>query len=225
MSLAWTGTLAQIPGLGNGAAVPMLPDPPMVEHLLLESPATPAAAFGIAGAAVFLMLNRAGRARQGAAAAGALVVLAAGLIALGASVTTARETLIDRTGRLIGAVSRGSASGAGQFLAEDVRATALRSFEAPDKQAILNHVETDLGPGGRFAVKNAAVLASAAVVDGANAARTQVRMRVTVEALGAPSLSWWRLNWRKDPDGQWRVIAIDVLEMDGMRGPMLDGLQ
>jgi hypothetical protein len=213
-------TLAQPGRAVQRPPVPALPDPPALERYLLEDPFYPVLLLIVAGVVLFFWLNQAGRGRQALLAAAACLAGAGAMFTLATLVTTTRETLLARTESLVGAVGRADTAAISAMLGPDVRATVLSAPQEWNKEAILRQVESNLGPGGRWAVKEAEVVAAAAAVDGPNTGRTQVRVRVTLEALGLPSLSWWRLHWRRDSDGAWRVTGIDVLEVDGVREPV-----
>jgi hypothetical protein len=40
-----------------------------------------------------------------------------------------------------------------------------------------------------------------------------VRVRVVPERYEVPNASWWRVEWRRSPDGRWRVTEIQPLEI------------
>ena len=67
---------------------------------------------------------------------------------------------------------------------------------------------------GAFKIGNYRVLETQAAVTGPNAAVTQTYVRVTPEQTGGPTFSWWRLDWRRDPDGRWRVTHIEPINAD-----------
>src|SRR5690606_37750541 len=72
--IAASGTVAFF----GGPPPAPLPDGPFWERWLLEEPLWTAVALAVGGVVVFMILNRAGQARQGLIAAGAGLVLAAG---------------------------------------------------------------------------------------------------------------------------------------------------
>ena len=70
----------------------------------------------------------------------------------------------------------------------------------------------------RGALDSARIVALQAAVDAPTRARTQLQVRAA--AGGAPSLSWWLVNWTRDASGAWRATRIDCLLMNGQRpGP------
>jgi hypothetical protein len=54
--------------------------------------------------------------------------------------------------------------------------------------------------GGVYKISEWAVLETQSMTDAPGAGVTQSRIRVTLEA-GFPNISWWKIDWRKGPDG------------------------
>jgi hypothetical protein len=77
-----------------------------------------------------------------------------------------------------------------------------------DKDTILR--ETSKYLDSSYRVSEYRIQAIQAVIDGPNVARTQARVRIVPEAMDAPIVTWWRMDWRQD-GGQWRVTGIEPL--------------
>ena len=56
-----------------------------------------------------------------------------------------------------------------------------------------------------------------AVLDGPRVGRTQVRTSVVSAELGVPIGSWWRVDWRHDEPGGWRVVGVTPIWVQGLR--------
>lgn len=175
----------------DAPAVSPLPGPPLLDRLLYEMPWPSAIALVVVGIIVFTALNRSGRARLGGGILVGTIVLASGNVLLATFVTTPRETVTARSRELVHAVATVNSSAIlaivhpdGQ-LKEPVRGTRL------DREQILHRVREAIPPLG---INSARVVESQAAIDGANVARTQVR--VAVDSGTVPPYSWWRLHWR-----------------------------
>ena len=201
------------------APPPELPRPPLWESLLLESPAVLVAALMGLGVVVLLVLRRAGRPRGGTLAAGVLVLLGVAAAVLALFVETDREAVTAATRGLVRATAAVDRPGMDRLLAQDARllggldVDGLRSPGAGlTKPAILDRVADVLGR--RYPLESATVVECQAEVAGSNTARTQAHVRVRLAGWGVPHNSWWRLEWRRDPDG-WRAVTIFPVSLDG----------
>jgi hypothetical protein len=58
---------------------------------------------------------------------------------------------------------------------------------------------------------------------GPRVARTQILVEVDPEATRFPTLSWWRVDWRRDgPEGEageWTAYEIEPLALPGVDQP------
>lgn len=199
------------------ASVPALPAPPLLERLLFENPWPAIGALLAAALVAAWLLNKQSRAREGLLAAGGLAVLALAVYIASAVVTTQREVLAARTRELINLTAAADTTGLEPLMARDVTFRAFLTQQSYQRDAILDLVRRY--PGQMYPVKSHRIDRVQATIDGPNAARTQTH--VTTESPEAtlynlPTGSWWRLNWRKDPDGQWRLTGIELLQVDGV---------
>lgn len=201
-----------------GGNVPALPGAPAVQVLLFESPTPAIIALVVAGLAAFFALRARGQAGRGALVGGGLAFVAAGLVAMASLVVTPREAMSTRTRELVRAVATVDVAKLRELLAPDARMIndrfpLVRDIDASSRDEILTRVEENLGRNQQ--VQDWSILKMQAKRDGPNAGRTQTQVRVDV---GGPNFSWWRIDWRLDEDGQWRVIGIEPLFISGMGG-------
>jgi len=189
-----------------------LPDPPLVPHLVFESPLWPALVLAILGVLGLFGLGTRGRAIAGLWVLVVGVALAGGLLAAGALVETERERLIDATRRTIAATAEARTDELRGLLHEEARVSLPDRVPAssPSGRAeVLAAVERELG--GRYRVESWSIKGVQASVDGPRLARTQVG--VTARATGTgPVLSWWLLDWRKVGD-RWVVVGLELVSM------------
>lgn len=209
-------TLAQGFDLSDLQAPPLqVPEPPLLPHLLLESPTVPALALAAIGVALGLIVaNRRSR-PLGLAILAASGLLAAGLLVLADRVTTDREHLALATRRLVRAVERGDTDALAGLL--HPRAI-VRTGVGPafNRDATLAFVATRLATYG---IASAPITQLAAALDSRTVARTQVGVRVE-STDGPPTPTWWLITWnRLDPAppgsnptsaDQPRWLAIDI---------------
>jgi hypothetical protein len=166
------------------------------------------------------VLNARGRVRQGLAASGLLGLLAAGVVALAATVRTDREEVAGATADLVAAAARIDGPALEALLAADVRLLSpfhVSEFRVPaaglDKAGILARVAETLGR--QFPIRQHRILETQAEVVGPGMGRAQVHVSVVVEGWNIPSTSWWRLDWRREAPGVWRAYTITPLAIDG----------
>ncbi|MBX3385664.1 MAG: hypothetical protein KF768_03755 [Phycisphaeraceae bacterium] len=223
-------TLGQFSLAGaDPSTVPQLPRPPLWEVWLFESAWTPAIGLLAAGVVAFWLLNRAGKARQGALAGAGCVAAAGALLLTAMLVETPREQMVERTRALIrvtadqlgATIARGEDPPLADLLAEDVVLMMGGQDWLIGSDQVMAQVETVPKWGVR--VERAAVVRSSAQSRDRNSGFTQVWVRA--EGNFALARSWWRIGWRResdpgDPSGyRWRATTIDCLQLDGMVNP------
>lgn len=201
------------------AAVPPLPSPPFFSRYLFEEPLLPAIVLLIASVIVFFIFNSKGAVKRAIGFSSLGAVLAMGVFLLAEFIQTDREKIIDATTPLVSATAAADTARLSPMLHEQVRLTNdlnLAADELPhgedwDKARLLNQVSSYLGQ--RWRIKEAAILEVHGVIDRPGRGRTQVRIRTTPELMEIPLTSWWRIDWQEDPDGRWRVIGIQPLDL------------
>lgn len=199
-----------------GGRVAPLPAAPALEVALFESPLAVVFALVVLSLAAFFVL----RSRGGAAFVGAGVglALAAGVFVVSVIVTTPRERMSSGTRELVRAAVEVDAGALRELLAPDARLVSgkFRSVAGMDsvgREQIISGVEDVVGQ--RYGVEKWAVLKVQATRDGPNVGRTQVQVRVEA---GGMSFSWWKIDWRLEDDGVWRVVGIEPLFISGVGG-------
>lgn len=195
------------------AAVPPLPDPPLVQRFAMESPLLPAIGLIIIGILVGVLLARRAQAKAGGLVA-LLCALAAGcLLATGALVTTDREVVLDRSRAFIEAVAEGDADAAEALMSDSLR-VEFAGEAAPrlDKETMLGVIRSF---NTRLSLSSYSVPTTQASIDGGGFARSQIQVRVTPEMTELPTTSWWRLDWRQDAGGRWRINGLECLLFNG----------
>jgi hypothetical protein len=198
---------------------PPLPDPPLFEHHLLESPWVIMLLCTIAAGVCWSVSQRLRYPRPLRVAAAVLLMLGFAVVAAAFLVTTDRERVGTRTRELVAAVARADLAAVRAIFRDDAR---LYFFEQPEGlplQGILDRLERDFIPGGSYHVTEHSVLDVQVVLDNANRARVQVRVRVTPVATSTPYTSWWRLDYARGVDGEWRVTGIQPLVLPGIHNP------
>jgi hypothetical protein len=207
-------------------APPPLPPGPLWERLILENPWPTAGVLAVLAVAALVLLSRVegGRRVVGVpvpTAVAALLVLAGCIVlAVGMAVTTDREELRAGTQRLVDATAARDLETLDRLLASEARLhLPLRSQGLPGpvvpREQIMTLVEEVLGR--RYPLKEHRTMEVQAALDGPRIARTQVRVRVVPEAWQIPHTSWWRVDWRREEHGGWRVIGIEPLDIPGAR--------
>ena len=197
-------------------SVPSLHAGPFYEVWTLESPWPLCVLLVIAALTAAWFLNQRGKQRRALLVGGGLLLAAGALVLLAHLVTTTREALRTRTRELVGAVARGETAQLNQLLASD--ATVLTSGQPwiEGRQAILEGVQRTTG--GPYKVRRSVVLEEQQQIDQKHYAQTQVWVRI--EGDGFFGRSWWRLAWRHEDPAKsiddWKVVSIDLLDIDGM---------
>lgn len=211
--------LAQIGGKG-GADVARLADPPAGAYYLLENPWPVAIALVVAAAIGAMLFRQRGGTGRGVRLVVAGIAGAAVVLILGYAVTTERETLRDRTRRLVDAAARGSSAELGPMLMERTRVGAFAPVfgGVRGREEVVAAVRAYIEQFGPLESWEKGFVQ--AVVDGPNIARTQVRVwakpRKDAQIYGAATGMWFRVEWRRVGDGPWRASTIDVMQIDGV---------
>lgn len=208
----FTTTLAQL-GAYFGQDVPPLPEPSLIQKTLFEQPTLPAIALAFLAVIAVIAFRGAGRPKAGLIALCVGFLLAIGLMASGRLVHTEREALLDAQDALVASVARADIGVLGSHLEPDARLRGLPSIgTAGTREGILSLVASTTG--GAYRVRDFGIVKRQGVVDGPNTARTQAYIRVEPEAIGTPTFVWFRLVWRRTPDG-WRALEIEPLFISG----------
>ena len=209
-----TRTLAQLDRLF--ADIPPLPEPPLLERLLFESPFLLAAGLFVAGLVAVFSFRNAGKGRAGVIALGVCVLLCVGVFLSATLVTTDRETLLEKQDALVSSVATADTDALDRLLSPDARMPSVNLSLLSGglkRQQILTTIAATTG--GAYPVEDYAILERQAVIDGANSARTQIHVRVESSA-GGPTLTWFRIGWRLDHDRGWEAVEIEPIFISGV---------
>lgn len=213
LASAATGLPASI-----GGNVPPLPKPPALESLLLESPTLLIVALAAVALAAFFGFRAQGQSSRGSLIAGIALVLAGALFLLSRMVTTPREKMATQTRELVRAAAEVDIPALNELMVPDARLITGRfrviaGMDGASREQIIAGVEERIG--GRYRVDEWAVLKLQATQDGPAVGRTQTQVRVNAGGL---NFSWWKIDWRLQEDGQWRVVGIEPLFISGVGG-------
>ncbi len=187
-----------------------LPQPGLLERLTIESPGTLVASLVVIGLAGLLILNARARLRAGLVVLVVTGLLAGGIALIAGLIQTPREALMSRTRELVTALAQLDRPALHTMLSPDaeVEVRGVSTFKGRD--TILGAAERYVGEGS---ITSHAIPEVQGVIDGANAARTQVRVR---HSGSVPPASWWRITWyRVSQDEPWTAVKIEPLWIAG----------
>jgi hypothetical protein len=208
--------LGQLPG---SHPPPALPSAPFVERMLFEEPVGLVSGLVLLAVVLWVVFNRRGKARQGAALATGAMVLVGGVWLLAHSVKTEREQMAEATVALVDATARVDTAAMARILASDAHLNTGYSIpdvsavrDGLDREGIIAAAERALE---RHPIKDHSVKEVQAESLGPGSGRTQVRVLATLEAFGFPHTSWWRIRWRREGE-VWRAVAIEPLDIPGL---------
>ena len=193
------------------AGLASLPAPPLPARILFESQV--AAPLGAAAVGLVLV---AALARQGKTTAAriALAVAAVGIVALALSnwtVTTPREQLEARTLALVDAVAINDAATVEDMLSKRlVLRVNSNEAEIRDPRAL---VLAEMG-NVQQAIESHNAKAVASITDTAISGRVRFSVRASIKG-GGINFTVWLTEWRKDPDGVWRLYGLDWKKLNG----------
>ncbi|MCE7973317.1 MAG: hypothetical protein DYG92_03180 [Leptolyngbya sp. PLA1] len=193
---------------------PPLPPSPLMERLTLESPAPLIACLGVVALAFWLASREPAR-RKGRVVAGILLLVALGVGVLSSLVETTPERLGRHSREVVAAVAAGDADALARRLDPEVVLLTFEREGAEPLEAILRRVATEFAKGGRLELKDYGVLEVQAVGETPRRGRVQIKVRATL-ASGVPGVSWWRLDYHRGDDGEWRVSGIQPLAISGV---------
>lgn len=198
----------------NFPSPPPLPQPPILEHLALESSGWPAAVIALLGLSCFLVLNARGRSGTAVKVAGGAILLAAVVWGAGRYIETPREKLVAQTARLVNAVAAANITAADALLAQDAKLEGGRTGFSTDRAGILRRVSGTLG--GLSKLHSWAILSSQPYVPDKGPAQSMILVRVETQTERLVNFSWWLVDWKLSATGQWMATRIEPLAIQGM---------
>ncbi|NUQ54155.1 MAG: nuclear transport factor 2 family protein [Phycisphaerales bacterium] len=192
----------------------------LFERFLFENPWPLIGALILAGAIGFTLMNRKGRITPALASIAAALVLSVGVWFAARIVTTDRERVRGLSIALVDATARADEPTLAPMLADDLtlylKVGTITSDTSLDRAATLAQVRRSLG--GLYKLKDWSITGNDITTSGTQAS-SRLNVSVTTEIYAIPHRSTWRVDWRREPDGGWRVFAIELLEMPGMSTP------
>lgn len=209
-------------GMQGGFAQVDVPSPPplprasALERWTLEEPLLLMAVCVALGVAAYVVLNGRGNFRAGISAAGVCVVLAAGVFGLSRMVETPRERMKLESKELVRAVAEADMATLDRVLTDDAELIFFLAPQGWGKERIKEGVQGYFGESGSYAVAEWTILEIESTVDGPDVGRVQLKARVYGRSFNFPSFSWWRLDFRREPDGRWRVRGIQPISIAGV---------
>lgn len=183
-----------------------------VSKWVLEQPLPLSAILLLAGVALWYMLRGQGKEKDALRVGALMVVLAALVFAAGTFIETEPEKLKARARELVAAVAKADSTRVGPMLADN----AVAQPWGLSRSVTLSKMESHLGRS--ITIKEHKIHTLRAAVDGAATGRTQLRVHVVADGAlyAGPIGSWWMLRWRKDPGGEWKVVEIEMQQLDGV---------
>ncbi|VAX41674.1 hypothetical protein MNBD_PLANCTO03-701 [hydrothermal vent metagenome] len=207
--------LAQLDILTPPPSLPSLPDPPMLSHALFENPIPLVILVVALGLAAYTIAARLDRRRIGLAAIGVAAVLGVGLVALSRAIETDRERVQAQTRALVAAVAEADGGALDRMLSPDARLYARSTSSGWDKGAIIDWIETTLGPGGVYEVEAHHVREVQAEI-GPSGRIARTRARVTVTPVESSPLGFvCMMTWQETEADEWRLLDIEPLWLQG----------
>lgn len=198
----------------NFPSPPPLPEPPLLEHLALEASGWPASLIALLGLTAFLVLNARGKLPD-AIKIGVGSLLLAGLVwGIGRYVETPRERIADQGIKLVDAVAAADTAAVRKMLDESIKFEGLRFLTGKGREEILSSVSATFQ--GVSKLHSWAVLSNQAYVPAAGPAQTMLLVRVETESERVVNFSWWLLDWKQTPSGEWLVARIEPLAIQGL---------
>lgn len=179
---------------------------------VFEQPLVLALALLVAGIVGATLLRRRDQAKQGIIVGGALFALAIGAFALGTLVVTDRERVEIGSRAFVLAAVEGDLVELDRLILEEAGLAASGKTVADDGRERIQSLSKRQSDAGM--IESWRLSRLQATIDGSNVATTQFRVRATPRG-GMPTLSWWRLHWRRDAQGVWRIGTIDCLAING----------
>jgi hypothetical protein len=197
----------------DAAPPPPLPHAPAMAHYVLESPwllSIAMIALAVIGAT---LLSTRGRPRSSRIAAVAGVTAAVVMISLAGVIETPREVMARRAQQLISSTAAGDAGAVEAMLTPDAVLYLPPSPVRHDHRAIVERVRTHFSSGGVWAVSSCRVVAIQACEDAPGRGRVQVKVAATPAGMGGTFPSWWRIDFERGSDEEWRVSGISLLSL------------
>lgn len=184
------------------------PQPPLIEHVLLESPWTLAMTLAAVAIGVFVVGGRSGRRKLQKWAALPLAIGVIGFV-VAAVVNTDRELMQQRTRALVDAA-----------VADPIDLDAMRDLLDESVRLFVLDRERILAMAQRaraiYRIDSATITTLLARRDTPTAGQTllTVLARVSSKYGDYPAKTRWLLHWRKDPAAGWIIDRLELISVN-----------
>jgi hypothetical protein len=179
---------------------------------ILEQPLVGALTLAAIGIGTLALLKRRDQQRLGLSIGAPLVVLAAAIFVVGSLVETDRERIEDASRAFVVAAVAGDLAELDRLILAEAALAISGRTAADDGRDRIEQLSKSQAQAG--VIESWRVSRMQSTLDGQNVGTTQFRVRVTAR-VGDPALTWWKLHWRRDAQGVWRIWSIDCLAVNG----------
>ncbi len=206
--------------LVHRASAPILLADSLVDRYLFENPWPLIGVIILAGAIAFGFLSRTGKSTRPAACVVIVLACCVGVWLVARNVTTQRERVRALTLQLVDVAARSDEAALAPLLADDftlyLRVGNVSHDTSMDRAATLQQIHRTLGT--IYKLRDWRVTSNEVATSGTQAT-SNLSVTVTTELYPMPHRSSWRVDWRRDPGGQWRAFAVELLDMPGIASP------
>lgn len=202
------------------AGAPFLLADSLVDRYLFENPWPLIGAIILAGAIALGFLSRKGSPTRPAACVVIVLACCVGVWLVARHVTTDRERVSALTRQLVDVAARSDEAALASMLADDftlyLRVGNVSHDTSMDRAATLQQTHRTLGT--IYKLKDWRVTSNEVATSGTQAT-SNLSVTVTTELYPMPHRSSWRVDWRREPGGEWRAFAVELLDMPGIASP------
>lgn len=179
---------------------------------ILEQPLVGALTLAAVGIAAWAMLKRRDQPKLGLSIGAGMIALAAAVAVIGSLIETDRERIEDSSREFVVAAVAGDIAALDRLILANAALAISGRTAADDGRDRIEQLSQAQAQAG--VIESWRVSRMQSTLDGPNVGTTQFRARVTAR-VGGPTLTWWKLHWRRDAQGVWRIWAIDCLAVNG----------
>lgn len=198
---------------------PPLPSPPLFTHYTLENPWPVCAVLLLAAAVVFSVFHQRAEMRRGMLVAVPLGVSAVIVGLLAHFITTPREGIARAARTLVKSVAECDTAALDASLDDPC---TLYYYQAPSglpREGIAGAVTTAFAKGAPYRLAGWQIESLQVRATGPTSGQAQIKVLARPEQWNLPHLSWWRVDYRKGADAEWRATAIMPLHVQGIDNP------
>lgn len=198
---------------------PPLPSPPLLTHYTVENPWPVCAVLVLATVVAFSVFHQRGDVRRGVLVALPLAVCAVGVAVLARVITTPREAIARAARTLVKSVAECDTTVLESSLDDTC---TLYYYQVPSglpREGIADAVSTTFAKGAPYRLAGWQIESLQVRTTGPTSGQAQIKVLARPEQWNLPHLSWWRVDYRKGADAQWRASAIMPLHVQGVDNP------